>query len=102
LTRGFDGAVRAVGVRDDGEGVVHQLVVRETFGQIAELLGEGRGARVEVDEDEEAPALCLDGQQAVVGFIEIPDLAHVEGGPGFLGDVRASNSGVPRHLPSRS
>src|SRR5215211_4378577 len=35
-----------------------QPVVREAVGQVAELLGERSSIRVEVDEDEEAPALC--------------------------------------------
>src|SRR5215217_1374713 len=66
-----------------------QPVVCETLGQVAELLGERSGVQVEVDEDEEAPALYPDGQEAVVSFVEFANLAHVEGGLGILGDVRA-------------
>src|SRR5215213_8621266 len=60
-----------------------QPVVREALKQVAELLGERSSIRVEVDEDEEAPTLCPDGQEAVVSFVEFPNLAHVEGSPGL-------------------
>src|SRR5918993_4158030 len=66
-----------------------ETVAGATLRQVSQMLGEGRGVRIEVYEDQEAPTVHVYGHQAVVSPIKALDPAHVEDDLHVLRDIRA-------------
>src|SRR6266568_1836059 len=64
-------------------------VAGEALRKVAEFVGERWAVRIEVDEDQAAPRLGADGEETVVGPVELLHVAHVEDALLAFGDLGA-------------